>query len=713
MITHFPSFRSFVSIPLFMAPTRHFLGACILLLSTLSPASSQTPEQLAQLEPEDLLYNGWNVSRQAEILTKQEQFIDAYAKLRQAKSIYDVMAINHATFKPGIVEMRQKLTRQRMDEIFPKAEAQQQAKQKNSGNFIESVTPSTQPLTPIDPARDRKRVQNLTSLQAQIDQLQKSLANALNDRDANAAKVRKALTDLKTERNRLASAPLRSEVDALNDEIAGLKRERDTMALALSMTRAELGKTQQRLGIARKALEASQKRELELRAVIKEQGRVNSRVARGQQDQIDELRREMKEKDLIITDSNRNLNQLAKQLEQSQQMVTELQDERETLIREKQEMTNLLDLNEAERIQKLLTQNVALNKQYQDAKKELQTVLNVEDAASEKLILAKRGVTLAKAKIREAQKENIQQKLRIRDLENRLKLAEEDITRSAENTDLSEEQREELEMLREIAKSKRDQLKAQQKKAELLIEHAERMGVVDVDWARAVNQFKGSIQPELTSDEEAMIADINLRSRFQPSSKERIRANQELQRRTGDMKKVSSKLFEKKDFEAARGILEMVIEEDPASWDTMVNLGIVNLRLGDPSTATKQFEQAILYAGERKIPIAHFLLGDSYYKSGRFGEAQVEINRSLSMEPENAQAFVLLGNMAGKIGQMMEAEIHFKRAIELEPNMWEPHYNLAYICAEDGRLTQGVIHYQEALRRGAPAHLTLEKKLGL
>lgn len=689
-----------------MTVYRHILGAFLALLIPITQVSAQTQEQLAQMDPSDLIYNGWNISRKAEKLIEKKEYVDAYAKFRQAKAIYDTMAINYPSYKPDIVKMRQDLTRKRMDTVYPKAEAEQKEQQKESGNFIEGAGLGKNLVVPIDPIRDQKRTQNLQNLQGQIEQLKRSLANAMNDRDANAAKARRALADLQTERDRLASAPLRSEVEALNAEIIGLKHERDTLSLTLAQTR-------QRLEIAREALNTSRKEALELKAVIREQGKINSRVVKGQQDQIDELRSQLKQKDLTIANANQRIDQLAAQLEQSQGMVAELQDEREDLIREKQELASYLELKEADRIPAILAQNVALNRKFNDAKKKLDTVLANEDATSEKLTLAKRGVTVAKAKIRETQRENAQQKLRIRDLENRLELAEQDISMSAKNDDLTEVQREELTMLREIAKSKRNQLMAQQKKAELLIAQAERMGLQDPAWAQAVNQFKGSITPELTPDEEAMIADISLKSRYKPSDTERIRANQELQRQTDDKKKLAARFYEKDNLEAARGILEMVIEDNPASWDSMINLGIVNLRLNDFPLAAKQFENAILYAGDRKIPIAHFLLGDAHYRSDRFAEAETEINRSLGMDSENAQAHVLLGNMAGKSGRIMDAEAHFKRAIEIDPNIWEPHYNLAFICSQNDRKTHGKIHYQEALRRGAPANLELEKKLGL
>lgn len=698
-----------------MSLRHRFLGAFLALIIPLSSVSAQTQEELAQLEPKDLFFNGWMLARDAERLTKKEKFLDAYAKLQKAKVMFDTIAVNHATYEPNLVKFRQGSTRESMETIYDKAEAEQAAKEKKSGAFIEGGGPS--PLTPLNPVLEKKRAQNLQNAQRQIDQLKESLAGALNNRDASSAKMRKALKDLETERNRMAAAPLKSEMDALNEQIAGLKRERQAMSLALSKTRSDLALTKQKLDVSQKAYAASQKKVRELTAVVEEQRKINSRVVKGQQDQIDKLRREMKQRDQLMAQANQQIQDLSTQLEQSNNLVGELQLENDALEQERDEMASLLDLSEADQLQKLLGQNVSLHQKYKEANLKLDAMTKNTDATKEDITLARRGLVVAKAKLRDADRENTKQDLRIRDLEKRLKMAENDIISRAENGDLSEAQRDELLILRNLAKEKRDQLKAQQKKGELLLAQAERMGVKDPEWADAVNQFKGTLKISLTADEEAIIdnatADYTANSQFQPSAVERRRAAQELSRRTGDMKKVAIRLVEKEDLQAARGILSMVIEEDPGSWDAMINLGIVNLRMGDPGEAATQFNQAILYAGNRKIPLAHSFLGEAFYRTELYEDARRELNLSLTMEPNNAGAHIILGNMAGKTGNLMDAEVHFKEACMIDPSMWEPHYNLAFLCSLNGRKTQGKIHYQEALRRGAPANLKLEEKLGL
>ncbi|MDA8975637.1 tetratricopeptide repeat protein [Akkermansiaceae bacterium] len=697
-----------------MTHLRHLAALFLLSLVSLSPLAAQTPEELAQLEPADLFFNGWVLSRDADNLIEKEKYLDAYAKLQKAKAMYDTLAITHATYEPNLVKMRQDLTRQTMGKIYDKAEAQQEGPDKSSP-FIEGEKSGNTLIKPVDRGADSNRMERLDEVQGEINALRRQLEASSNPKDANAAKRRKKLKDLEATRNDLASGPLRTELESLNNQILGLRRERDAMSLALGKTKTDLRKTQQERDFTQKALAESQRKVRDLTTTIKEQGQVSGRVVKGQQDQIDALRRDMKAMEATLAKERETRRGLEQQVEQSLALINDLQVENNDLLIEKEKMATFLKMNTTDGVQELIVQNVSLSKELNEAKRKMEAAMDNANTSKDDIVLAQRGLTVAKAKIREAQKENAQQTLRIRSLENRLKQAEDDIMARVDSGDLSELAKEELATLRETAKKQRNAIDAEKKKGELLIAQAKRMGLEDPDWKLAVAAYDNSFVPEITEEEEAVIdqirTDFTINNRFKTSSKERLRAARELGDRKDDLNKVATKLFKKDDLEAARGVLEMIIEEDPAAWDTMINLGIIQLRANESSEAAKQFEQAILYAGDRKIPLAHLMLGDAYYRNKLFPEAEREINLSLSLDPENAQAHVLLGNMAGKQGNATEAEFHFKQAIKIDPNIWEPHFNLAYMAARAGKISKAKILYQEALRRNAPANADLEQLL--
>jgi len=699
-----------------MTHLRHLVACLLVSFISLPLLTAQTQADLAQLEPADLFFSGWILSRDADQLIEKEDYLDAYSKLQRAKAIYDTMAIHHATYEPNLVEMRQDLTRETMEKIYPKAETQQK-KSQNASPFIEGEGPGKKILVPVDRAADSARAKKMSGVQGEIDQLKRQLSASTNRNDATAAKLRKTLKELEELKNEINNAPLKSEMDALNDEILGLRRERGAIALALSKTKAALSRTEQERDLTQKALTETQREIRELNAVIAEQTKVNGRVVRNQQEQIDEKNREIKRIEGLFAKEREKTRSLERQVEQSMALIEDLQIERDDLIREKNQMAAFLKMNSSEGVQELVTQNVALSKELNDARRQMEAAMESANASKDDIVLAQRGLTVAKAKIREAQKENTQQTLRITTLEKRLQQAEEDLLKSESNKQVTGLAKEEITALRETAKKQRNALEAEKKKSELLVAQAKRMGLKDPHWKQAVAQFEKSYVPEISQAEEAIIdqvrSDFTANSRFDVSPQERLRAARELRGKKDDLNKVATKLYKKNDLEAARGILEMVIEEDPAAWDAMINLGIVQLRLGEDSEAARQFEQAILYAGDRKIPLAHFMLGDAYYRAKLFSDAEREINLSLSLEPDNAQAHVLLGNMAGKMGKTIEAKFHFKQAIKIDPNIWEPHFNLAYMAARNGKTSNARILYQEALRRGAPARPDLEQQLGL
>jgi Flp pilus assembly protein TadD len=143
----------------------------------------------------------------------------------------------------------------------------------------------------------------------------------------------------------------------------------------------------------------------------------------------------------------------------------------------------------------------------------------------------------------------------------------------------------------------------------------------------------------------------------------------------------------------------------------MINLGIVQLRLDDPTAATGQFRQSILVAGDRKIPYAHFMLGDSLYRVELFEQAEQELRRSLSFQPQNSLAHILLGNIAGKTNRFDDAKFHFQEAIAQDPNLHEPYVNLSIIFLRKGKKDEARKYYQRYLTKGGAARPQLETRL--
>jgi tetratricopeptide (TPR) repeat protein len=243
------------------------------------------------------------------------------------------------------------------------------------------------------------------------------------------------------------------------------------------------------------------------------------------------------------------------------------------------------------------------------------------------------------------------------------------------------------------------------------------MGADDQIMKQAMALVTGDEKMMLTHEEERLLSltpgAVNFKSSLRPTPEELTNATNRLQQFNQDLTGVAHRSFAKGDFQATRGILEIIIDEDPGAWEAMVNLGIVHMKLDDHFDAAKHFRQSILVAGDRKVPFAHFMLGDVLYRSEILDESVIELQKSLALEPDNAKAHVILGNISGTKNQMEDAEFHFKEAILQDPNLFEPYVNLAIIYLQQGKIEEAKTNYTESLRKGGPTRPALAERLGI
>ncbi|MEJ6718002.1 MAG: tetratricopeptide repeat protein [Akkermansiaceae bacterium] len=701
-----------------MTHLRHLTGLVLAALLTVT-SWAQTPEELARLDPAELYFQAWSLVKEGEELEKKEDFVGAFTKYRKARVFFDIIKVASPDFRKESLKFRSESTTKAMETIHEKALAQQKKRQDKNSTPLLEIPGETKPrlVVPgeIDPSGASS--QKIQDLQQAITRLKSELARYPNQRDSNSARLRRQIRDLESDLSRTAAIPLRDQVRELNQQIEQLRRERDAMSLARDAAVAKQARTLRRLEANQSALATAKVEEQRLLAVIEKQTRINGRVVEGQQEQIDALKVIIKEKDALITESNKTVKDLRTQLDQSESMVTELRQERDGLIEERDQMKSLLKMDEGGRIQKLITQNVTLSKEINEAKANLDLVQKDATSSKEKILYAKQALVVAKAKIQNLQKANTQGNLRMERLEKRLEQAEEDLLAQLNGGQLNRRGQEEVSMLRGVIDKLKAKVSAQQGAAKLLLDQGERMGEKDATWKAAMARINGDEKMELTIPEmellERTIVNPNITSNIRPTREEYIEGQTRLREFKQDLNQLSRRLFAKGDFQAARGNLQLIVDEDPGAWEAMINLGIVQLRLQDQISASQQFRQSILVAGDRKVPFAHFMLGDALYRQGLYADATDEIRRSLSLDSENPKAHVLLGNIAAKTNNLNDAEFHLKEAIAQDPGIKEPYYNLSLIYLGKEQQEEAKKYYTDYLRKGGAGDSALGARLGL
>jgi len=116
---------------------RHLLGIVATTLCLLLPAQAQSPQELAQLDPSDIYFQGWLHSREGQKLEKAKKFTEAFDKYNEARVLFNTLAVSHPSFKPELVADRQKLTATSIEGVHQQALAEQQQKNKDKPGYIE------------------------------------------------------------------------------------------------------------------------------------------------------------------------------------------------------------------------------------------------------------------------------------------------------------------------------------------------------------------------------------------------------------------------------------------------------------------------------------------------------------------------------------------------------------------------------------------------
>lgn len=711
-----------------MPKNLHLLSLLAALILATPQLSAQSPEDLAQLDPAELYFQAWSLVQEGKELEDKNDFINAFGKYKKARSFFDIIKATQPNFRTEALNFRLESTNEAMEKVHPKALEQQKAQQQKQANSFLEVPGETSPQLTIPPTADQSGDQSarIRELQNEINKLKSDLAQRPNQRDIVSARLRERIEELQSEMLKLAAAPLRDHVAELNAQIERLRRERDAMAHARDQAIAEQQKTLRQLETTQTALAQARAEETRLLQLIAKQSEINGRLAEGQEAQIQALKATIAEKDSLLKQSQQAQESLQQQLTQANQMVTELRDEQEKLLTERSQMQALLKMNEADRVQELITQNVNLSKELNEAKANLELVQSDADASKDSILQAKQALVIAKTRIQNLQKTATQSQLQIEQLQKRLNQAEDDLLAQLNGENLNKRGRDEVTMLRQVIDKLKAKINAQQGAAELLIKQGERIAQLEPEeendptenqqnWKDAIARVKGEQNVELTLEEMELLERTALAPSFtndsRPSAEELNDGVTRLRDLTRDLNQVSRRLFAKGDFQAARGNLQLIVDEDPGAWEAMINLGIVQLRLDDPISAAKQFKQAILVAGDRKIPFAHFINGDALYRQGLYDEAASELRNSLTLDPENPSAHIILGNIAGKTNQYDEAEFHFKEAIAQDATLIEPYANMAILSLRRGQLDLARQYYQDYLAKGGPPRPALEQQL--
>jgi hypothetical protein len=515
-------------------------------------------------------------------------------------------------------------------------------------------------------------------------------------------------------RAQMAAAPVKSEMDALNKKIEELEQEREAMGMALRTSRGQQTEALSKIEILAADMEIMKKQAEELRQAeanlnrnLEKERQVANDVVKGQRKQMEMLEEALGEKSKELEDAQGQIAALKSELEESRDAFADLREERDSLLRERDHMVELLKLNEQDRTQELIEQNMGLAKDLREANEKVERLNKDNNAAKDDILDALRDLAIAKSQINRLQQENRAQTKRLEELTEKLNGEEAALAKGEVNADPAE-----VEMLREVIRRHLREQERRRQAKEVIVEAAKQLGKEDETLNEAIELFVGA-EMALTPEEQKLVADQQVDGEFvSPFARDRNkvgRATSDLNREMESYDRAATKAYLAGRLLPTRELFELMVEQNPGHVPALCKLGVVQLKLDDPLSASESFTNAVEL--DANNPYAHRMLGYARLKAGDLAGAEMHVTRCVELAPDDPKAYLLLGTIAYRLGEIKGAEASFKSAIMADPVPSEPYFNLALICAKSGRLEEAREFYQKALERGALPDQSLESKL--
>ena len=146
----------------------------------------------------------------------------------------------------------------------------------------------------------------------------------------------------------------------------------------------------------------------------------------------------------------------------------------------------------------------------------------------------------------------------------------------------------------------------------------------------------------------------------------------------------------------AAAACDRALHLDPELPEALITRGEVNIALGRPTDAVRDFERA-LRLGENS-PDALLGLASAHESAGQFAEAETTYQRAIAVRPQYWGGYSRLGVLYFKVGHFAQAAAAFRRVITLSPDNSRGHYNLGAASFRLGHYDAALAAYEESLR---------------
>jgi Tfp pilus assembly protein PilF len=147
----------------------------------------------------------------------------------------------------------------------------------------------------------------------------------------------------------------------------------------------------------------------------------------------------------------------------------------------------------------------------------------------------------------------------------------------------------------------------------------------------------------------------------------------------------------------------------PDNINGLINLGLVEFRLGRAEDARKYLQRAIRIKPDAGL--AWTMLGVIFMNQHDHEAATAALAQAVYLNPKSAQAHNYFAVTLAERGWYSGAEDELQKVVELEPNFADAHLALLYLQQSPPAVELARRHYQKALALGARPDPEVASKL--
>jgi predicted TPR repeat methyltransferase len=165
-------------------------------------------------------------------------------------------------------------------------------------------------------------------------------------------------------------------------------------------------------------------------------------------------------------------------------------------------------------------------------------------------------------------------------------------------------------------------------------------------------------------------------------------------------------LLRKRELDAAKGLLETIIENVPDHAQALNALGVLRFHTEGPASAASFLKESILRVPDHAGMYNN--LGNAYVEMGKLDAAVDAYDRAIEIDPSLSDAYCNLASLMRRAGNTPFAEKLLRKAVDIHPEFGLAHNNLAVILLDDGRAREAIDHFWQATvhmpDKSVPAH---------